>query len=121
MRALAILLALVLILPAYGHVVRPSDLIQTIGYSPAIDLRGASPDSAKAIDSLNPNLTMYEFWGLPNIGHYASWAVTVDDSEATLTASQSAFIGNNTWNESLQSVGNTTGNFTVINNTMVYL
>lgn len=58
--------------------VRPSDLIQ-IGPKPAmIQLSGTTPQSAKAIAATNEPLGMFKLRELPNIGHYASWAVTYD-------------------------------------------
>lgn len=54
----------------------PSDLIQTGPYSPVIDLRGTTPESAKAIDATNSELGLRTDWEIPNIGRYVSWKVT---------------------------------------------
>lgn len=94
------------------------------GASVPVPLSGTPWEAAKAIDAANLPLGMYNVTGLPNIGHYCTWAAPDVDLGLTLTNSQQSFVGQNDTQE-LGSVGNTSDkNLTVINSTsggMIYL
>lgn len=65
-------LLIVFMLIALASAQLPSDLIQTKEAPKVIDLRNTAPESAKAIDSINLDLSQFEFWAMPNYGHYNS-------------------------------------------------
>lgn len=100
----------------------PSDLIQTAPYSPVIELRGTTSDSAKAIDATNAPLTKAVKWQTADLGVYNSEKVSVDqDAEAPAGvpakilnfSKQTPAIPSSIGNASLENV-------TIINETMAW-
>ena len=99
----------------------PSDLIQKAPYSPLIDLRGTTSDSAKAIDATNAPLTKAGKWNTADLGVYNSEKVTVDqDAEAPAGVPAKLLNFSEQITPLPVSVGNATGNMTIINETMAW-
>jgi len=118
---LCIFLAIVLLFVAgISHAVKPSDLI-TFRPGPAekLSLQNVDPSSINAIADMNEPLSMFRMWELPNIGHYASWAQKTD--QTGLTDQPNSLLNfTNTIPDLPASVGNSSGNVTLINDTFVW-
>lgn len=97
----------------------PSDIIQ-IGPKPGLlALSGATPESAKAIAATNENLTAFQGGDLPDLGHHFSGLrQSIQIINESITPVQAAFAEELVAN--LTSIGNVTGNVTVINGTMAW-
>jgi hypothetical protein len=101
----------------------PSDLIQTAPLPGKIALSGTVAESVKAIDATNPELTKPVRWDMAALGYYNSEKVTVDqDSEAPVGVPEKLlnFSSAKPLDLNKTSVGNITGNVTVINGTMAW-
>ena len=98
----------------------PSDFITHQNAPSAIDLQHVSPNAAKSIDNLNPELTTFQPKDMPDLGHYsASTREETQGSNETQTEAIKEFVGGGV--EPIVSVGNLTGNATEINGTLVWL
>jgi hypothetical protein len=75
MRRIIFSLVALIALLGVALAVTPLDLIRPGAERKLVALSGTDPSSAKEIAALNEPLGPYEEWNLPNIGHYASWAV----------------------------------------------
>jgi hypothetical protein len=90
----------------------PSDLIQTKPLPGKISLSGTTAESIKAIDALNDPLAKFQLTNLPNIGHYASWALTYDqDTEKPVGVPEKLLNFSEKQPENLTSVGNPNADF----------
>lgn len=112
---------LVLVFIVAGSQALPSDHIQTGPKPSVMALSGATPESAKAIDALNENLTAFQDGDLPDFGHHFSGLrQSVQSLNDSMTAVQAAFAEAQVKNLSETSIGNATGNITEINGTMAW-
>ncbi len=113
-----IIIALIL-LSSLAVAERPSDQIKYKDPAKLISLQNVDPSSIKTIADTNEPLTMFRMWELPNIGHYASWAQRTD--QTGLTDQPSSLLNfTNTIPELPASIGNSSGNITLINDTFVW-
>jgi hypothetical protein len=98
----------------------PSDLITHQNAPVAIDLQHVSPNAARSIDNLNPELTAFQTRDMADLGHYsASTGEETQGSNETQTEAIKDFVGESV--APLVNVGNATDNITEINGTMVWL
>lgn len=119
-KVLIFCLVISVLISSLAGAVRPSDLIERraepVGL---ISLENVDPSSIKTIADTNEPLTMFRMWELPNIGHYASWAQRTD--QTGLTDQPSSLLNfTNTIPELPASIGNSSGNITLINDTFVW-
>lgn len=98
----------------------PSDFITYQNAPSAIDLQHVSPNAARSIDNLNPELTTFQLVDMADLGHYsASTREETQESNETQTEAIKDFVGESI--APLVNVGNATDNITEINGTMVWL
>ncbi len=96
----------------------PSDLITKQPAPDAIDLSNVAPDSAKAIDALNPEFGPREDWQIGNFGRYNSYNIEeVQNDSEVIDPTLQKFAGGT--EALLPDIGNAT-NATIINDTMVW-
>ncbi|NMC35380.1 MAG: hypothetical protein GYA36_23410 [Veillonellaceae bacterium] len=113
-----IIIALIL-LSSLAVAERPSDHIKYKEPAKLISLQNVDPSSINAIADMNEPLSMFRMWELPNIGHYASWAQKTD--QTGLTDQPNSLLNfTNTIPDLPASVGNSSGNVTLINDTFVW-
>ncbi len=119
----SLLLGLVLVVLVALSAALPSDLIQKGPIPALMSLSGTSPGSAKAIDATNGNLSESpNSWVMPDLGHYFSGKrEAVQSLQESVTKEQIKFSEAAPKNLSETNVGNTTENFTIINETMVWI
>jgi hypothetical protein len=101
----------------------PSDLIQTVPLPGKMSLSGTVAESAKAIDATNPELTKAAPWKTKDLGIYNSEKVTIDqDAETPVGVPEKLlnFSSAKPLDLNKTSVGNVTGNVTIINETMAW-
>lgn len=118
---ICIFLAIVILFVAgVSHAVTPSDLI-TFRPAPVekLGLQNVDPSSARAIAATNEPLVKFTPWELPNLGHYASWKAELEQSEP-VGPTKSLMNFSTTTPGIPASVGNATGNITMINDTLVF-
>ena len=89
----------------------PSDFITHQNAPSAIDLQHVSPNAAKSIDNLNPELTSFQMRDMADLGHYSTATrEEIQASNETQTEAIKDFVGSGV--EPIASVGNLTGNIT---------
>ena len=98
----------------------PSDFITHQNAPLAIDLQHVSPNAAKSIDNLNPELITFQPRDMADLGHYSTATrEEIQASNETQTEAIKAFVGERI--APLDNVGNATDNITEINGTLVWL
>jgi hypothetical protein len=108
---------------AAAHVALPSDQIQKAPLPTTMGLSGTTADSARAIAETNAPLTKAVKWPTADLGVYNSEKIIVDqDAEAPVgvPAKLLNFSSQKPIDLNKTSVGNVTGNVTVINGTMAW-
>lgn len=114
------LLLIIVLLIGLASAQLPSDFITHQNAPSAIDLQHVSPNAAKSIDNLNPELSSFELRDMADLGHYsASTREEIQGSNETQTEAIKEFVGGSV--APLVNVGNLTENVTEINGTMVWL
>ncbi len=99
----------------------PSDLIQTGSHPATISLSGVLPSSAKAIAATNENLTPWQDRFFADFGRYHSGIRGQQVNASSLTPSQKEFSEAEPVNLTNTSIGSANGNFTIINETLVWI
>ncbi len=122
---LSFLLAALLALVSLAAATLPSDLVVVTPLPAKMALSGATSDSAKAIDALNPELTKPVRWDMPALGYYNSETVIIDqDAEAPAGVPEKLlnFSSAKVADLNETSVGGIANleNMTVLNGTMVW-
>ena len=114
------LLLIIVLLIGLASAQLPSDFITHQNAPLAIDLQHVSPNAARSIDNLNPELTAFQLVDMADLGHYsASTREETQESNETQTEAIKDFVGESI--APLVNVGNATDNITEINGTMVWL